>query len=463
MSVVLFGSLIALANAIVSSEFDRHRSIALGLDLRFMTETAQAYIAGEHDEIRASLASLPLGNAIRSISMRQLESAGYLPESFIDGDEHPNSYGQSYRIFVRGVNRADENFPKTTVSVSDIDSDGDGSIDSHLVNGDASDDELDLESVLVSTRGRPVPPQHGNPAVAVAGNAFAGFIQEDHVARGLHGSWAMDIENFSSLPDYPASGHFVSLLSLSGYGVLGVSGTQPVSPLQRGSHPFERCVGLSGDLLFECAGNNEIYTDIVFGNSAANPDGLGRIGNVFAIEMGGEVPSGEDGTPDIHAGIYGVSKISCSGEASSMVSSGTLLIDCAAARFSERVEVAGDLDVMASVSANRFLAGAIGNQDLTKGIHSARIVAMHPTETIEKPTCNDAGSEPEIFAVPVAYASPEGIPLVGLNAFAEEDGDEQWIIRMSAAVDDDEDSDGNADVVELASEQDYALVLVKCG
>ena len=461
-SVVLFGSLLALANAIVSSESARQRNIALGLDLRFMTETAQAYVAGEYDELRSGLASLPLGNAIQSITMRQLASAGYLPESFLDGDEHSNSYGQSYRILVRGVNRADGDFPKATLSVSEIDTDGDGSIDAHLVNGEESDGELDVESLMVSTGGSPILPQHGNPAVAAAKTATAGFIQEDHVARGPYGNWEMNIQSFSSLSDYPTSGRFVALLSLSGYGVFGNGGHRPVTEFELGGNPFERCVGLSGNLLSECAGNNEIYTEVVFDSSDSNPNGYGKIENVFTIEMGGEVDSDADGVPDIHSAISDVSKISCVGGGPVVVSSGTLLIDCPTGRFSGGVEIAGDLDVAASATATRFLAGAIGNQDLTKGIYSARVVAMSPATAIEKPICNDVGSDAEVFAAPVAYASPEGIPLVGVNAFVEEDGVGNWTVRMAAAVDDDEDSDGKADVVELVSGNDYALVFMKC-
>ena len=456
LSVVMFGSLLALANAIIASETARHRNIALGLDLGFMTESAQAFIAGEYETIKLGLAGLPQGEAAQAIPLQRLVSSGYLPNSFLDAGEHANSYGQAYRILVRGVNRADGNFPKATLAVSDIDSDSDGSVDGHLINGNALDGELDLESVLVSTGGRQIPPQHGNPAVVAAKTATVGFIQESNIARGPYGNWEMDIQDYAGLPGYPAIGRFVSLLSLSGHGVLGVGGNRTASGSGYSGHPFERCAGLSGALLSECAENNAVYTEIAFDSSSSNPNGYGKIDNVFTMEMGGEIDEDSDGTPEFHSAILDVSEISCPGGTSGTLASGTLLIDCPTGKFS------GSLDVGASVSASRFLARSIGGQDLTKGVYTARVVSMQPETAIAKPVCSDPGSNPEIFAVPAAYASPQGIPLVGVSAFAVVNPDGDWNVRLEAAIDADEDLDGRADVVRLTSSDDYALVLTKC-
>ena len=83
---------------------------------------------------------------------------------------------------------------------------------------------------------------------------------------------------------------------------------------------------------------------------------------------------------------------------------------------------------------------------------------------IAKPVCEDDGVEPQVYAVPAAFGSPDGIPLVGLRTYTVESGDESaWRVRMKAIIDRDSGSDGMVDVVELNASDDYALVLSKCG
>ena len=59
--------------------------------------------------------------------------------------------------------------------------------------------------------------------------------------------------------------------------------------------------------------------------------------------------------------------------------------------------------------------------------------------------------------------SPDGNPLVGVQAFAEElPGSVKWTVRMKAALHRDSNGDNIADVVDLDSSSDIVLALTKC-
>ena len=82
---------------------------------------------------------------------------------------------------------------------------------------------------------------------------------------------------------------------------------------------------------------------------------------------------------------------------------------------------------------------------------------------IAKPVCEDKNVEPQVYAIPVAFGSPDGILLVGVRAYAAESGGGSWLVHMKAIIDQNGDSDGLAEIVELNYVEDYALVLAKCG
>ncbi len=482
ISISLFGSVILLVNAMVSEETERQRDAALGGDLKLMTQFATRYVAAEYDAIRLSLAGLSGTNAITAISMQDVADAGHLPPSMLVGGEHRNGERQTYSIVVRGVSRLNTDIPQTTLAISALDANGDGLTDAGLMDGIAGNDELDLEALLVTSGGAPVPPQRGNPAAAAAELAVAGYVQNPGTATGPFGSWSLDITPFASLAGYPAAGRFVSLLALSGHGVLNFS---PAAGGQTDGNFLERCPGLSGAALAECAVSNELYTDVRFRafdrDADGAPDEFGAIEDVYSIRMGAPADSDGDSTVDTFPEITGLLRLQCGAAGSSTVSAGTLLVDCAAADFTgdarigNSLTVAGtaavtgnvsagaDMDVTGELTAERFLAEAIGGQDLTKGIFTASVIAMDGSAEISQPQCLDTGSEPAIFVAPVTYASPDGSPIVGLKAIAETvTGRNSWKVRIQAAIDRDSNSDGNADVVDLTSDADHALVMTKC-
>lgn len=441
LAIAILGSLLVFINAMIMEETTRQRDQSLGRDLQLMTKFAQQYLKSEYSDLQNQLASLSTTDAIMEISMQTLVDAGYLPASFVQNGEHLNSAGQSFVILVRAVSRLDSGNPQRTLTVAEIDVNNDDQVDTDLVDGESANDELDIESLLVTASGNPLLPQHGNPAVVATDLPTAGYVQTAGVANGPFGNWSLDISPYAALDSYPKAGRFVSLLALSGFGVLDFWHSEP----NDGSHAFpgnlfERCPGFSGRALAECMTNNDVYTDLRFRS----------------------IDTDDDGADDLFPKISGLLKITCAHSSNELAVAGTLVVDCDDVRLNGNATIDGDLDVSGEVFAQRFIASAIGDQDLTKGIYQGQIIAMDGRREINKPDCQDGDSEAMILIAPVAFSSPDGSPIVGLKGFAEDNTD-KWKITLQAALDRDSNVDGQADVVELVSSDDYALALTKCG
>ena len=201
-------------------------------------------------------------------------------------------------------------------------------------------------------------------------------------------------------------------------------------------------------------------------DAALVSEGLNTISNVYSIEMGPPVDSSGNGSVDLHSVISGLAELGCGAGTSNSFVSGTLMIDCADVRFAGSVEVSADLTVGGDLEIEGGInAGSvIGDEDLTKGVYFADVVAMGQGSEIAKPVCEDENVELQAYAVPVAFGNPDGVPLVGVRTCAAESCDgSKWLVHMKAIIDKDGDSDGLADIVDLNSVDDYALVLTKCG
>lgn len=454
LAAALMGSLLVFINAIVNEEMARQRDQSLGQQLHLMTKFAHRYLKNEFLQVQNQLASLSTTDAIAEISMKTLIDEGYLPSSFGQNGKYMNSENQTFAILVRGVSRLDKEYPQQTLKVAAIDADDDDKVDSKFVDGDTTNDEMDIEALLVTSGGKPLDPQHGHPAVLAADLATAGYVQTAGIAKGPFGNWSMDISAFASLDGYPKVGRFVSLLALSGFGVLDFwdKTTNNGNNTLR-DNLFERCPSFTGQALAECIANNDVYTNLRF----------------RAID------SDDDGKDDRFPEISGLLKMACASTNTELAVSGTLLIDCTQIKLRGRttidgdVTVAGDADfsgqlqITSKVSAERFVASAIGNQDLTKGVYEGQIMAMNGTREIDKPVCQKS-DEAMILVAPAAYASPDGSPIVGIKAFAANKvGDpKKWMITMQAALDRDSNVDGEVDVVNLASADDHVLALTRC-
>ncbi len=457
LALSLIASTIALVNVILSEEAERQRDVLLGRDLRLMTTIARSFASDHHEDLKTELAALPQDDAIMAVGMQRLADAGYLPAEFLSNGMRKNSFGQEWLLLVRAVDLADADRPRPTLAIAEIDADDDGAIDAELADGTSSNGELDLEVLLVTSGGEAVPARNGNPAVIASGLSVAGFVQQEGHARGPHGNWEMDITPFTALDGDPAQGSFASMIALAGLGVL--DGNWPGSQAggQTG-HLLDRCPGASGNLLFECLADNEMYSEIAFDTAPdASPDQTAAIRNLYTLAMGPPVDSDEDGVPDILAVISGVDGIGCNETMPDELSVGTLIVDCPS------VKMEGDLETSGSVTADSFYARSLAGQNLAKGIYAAHLVALDPEPQIGKPSCEGDAGSPAIYTLPVSYISPGGDPLVGVQTFAEDHSDPgKWKVRMKAAIDADEDGDGYSDVVELNSESDLVLALTKC-
>ena len=70
---------------------------------------------------------------------------------------------------------------------------------------------------------------------------------------------------------------------------------------------------------------------------------------------------------------------------------------------------------------------------------------MRQGPEIAKPVCEDENVEPQAYAVPAEFGSPDRVPLVGVRTCAAESGDgSKWLVHMKAIIDKDGDSDGLA-------------------
>ena len=463
-ALALFGSTMALTNVILSEEADRQRNILLGRDLRMMTEVARSFVGGEYDHLRQELAGLPGGLAVMAIDMQRVSDDGYLPVSFVPGGSGTNSYGQSWMLMARGVDRMAPDRPAATLTVSAIDSDGDDIVDAEFMDGVEQNGELALEVILVTTGGSPIPAQDGNPAVIASGLPVAGIVSAADTARGAHGSWLMDISAYSGLAGYPSPGHLVALVALPGFDWLNHAADGMDDRTDDGN-PLERCPNAEGQQLGDCSSDNRMYTDIRFDPSS----GMAAIRDLRDLDFAPPEDTDLDGDPDVFAAVTGMSGIACGSDRPISLSSGTLLLDCPEVTFAGDVDIAGavaagsDMQVTGSVTASTFFAEAIGGQDLATGIHLAQLVSLDSTTAIPKPECDSSTGSPAIYVVPASFVSPDGSPLVGVQALAANSADpDAWTVRMTAAIDRDRDSDGEADVIELNSASDLVLVLAKC-
>ncbi len=482
--LAMLGTALGILNLLVQEEFERRRWTAMGQDLRFMTQSVQRFVDVSYDSIRDDLVTAGANPLIASISMDVVAMAGLIPASVIDGTIHANPFNQNYHLLVRGVMRRDTANPQATVISSVADADADGNIDDHLVDGNPANGELDIEAILITVGGRAVEPQHGNLAVAEAALFSTGYQHENDLAQGSFGVWRMDTSPYRNLTHAPQDKHFVSLIALSGYGVLGHPAQHTEPSMAAGTGLFlERCPSAADEIQAKCEADNKMYTDVAFVNHDSDDDGtldyLSVVSGLNRLAMAAPVDSDGDGTPDSLSAISGVTEIACGSDLTGNQVLGTLLVTCADVRLSNDLAIGGSLDVDGSVSvegstviddtlqatlavtAERFRATAINGQDLTKGVFFADLVAMEPVPTITKPICKDAGSDPRIYVTPSSFLSPDGVPTIGVRAYATS-GSGSWTVHMEAAIDVDHNSDGMADIIALSSDKDYALVLTRC-
>ena len=468
LALALFGMFISLVNIMVSSNDQRQKAISLGKEMAFITKSVQKYVGFEYDQLRDDLVASSSSQLLVSIGMDKINEAGYLPQAVLEGGTFRNSFGNRFTLFLRGVNSNDTKSPQATLSIADVDPDNDGSIERHLMDGVMANGEYELEAILVSSEGTEVEPNMGSPAVVASKLFSAGYIQDKNTARGPYGVWEMDISPYSDLPHYPGKKQFVSLVALSRNGVFSYPATEN-EQVETNTY-LDRCINTLGSVRAVCESNNELFTEVVFNSFDRNGDGFndsfGSIRNLYQLEMGSPVDSDGDSIPDIFSVINNLHGIGCQSN-NPNTATDELTLDCPEIKLTgdakiEKDLVVGDqLTVEGDTRSQRFIAGALNYQDLTKGIYHIELIRMDGDTTIAKPDCLDTGSEPQIFVTPAAFAIGSGHSLVGIRGLATEETN-SWEVGLKAIISHDGDEDGKSDVIDLVSASDYVQVLTKC-
>lgn len=469
LSLALFGMFISLVNIMVSSNDQRQKAISLGKETAFITRSVQKYVGFEYDRLRDDLVASSSNQLLMSIGMDTINEAGYLPHAVLEGGTFRNSFGNRFTLFLRGVNGNDVTSPQATLSIADVDPDNDGRVEEHLLDGVIANGEYELEAILVSSEGKEVEPHMGSPAVVASKLFSAGYVQDKNTARGPYGVWEMDISSYRDLTHYPGEKQFVSLIALSGNGVFGYPDTDDDKEVETNTY-LDRCINTLGSVRAVCESNNELFTEVVFNSFDRDGDGFndsfGSIRNLYQLEMGSPVDSDGDNIPDIFSVINNLHGIGCRSN-NPNTTTDELTLDCPEVKLTGDAKIERDLivgnqlTVEGDTRSQRFLAGALNDQDLTKGIYHAELIRMDGDTTIAKPACLDTGSEPQIFVTPAAFAIGSGHSLVGIRGLASEEIN-SWEVGLKAIISHDGDEDGKSDVIDLVSASDYVQVLTKC-
>lgn len=417
-----------------------------------MTRQKRTMVSSEHDVMLASARSFVKSNyhdmimdlydadGVRTYTASDLVGAGFLPASY-SGGLIKSLYDQDYAIIARAVDRADGAVPQSTMTRAVMDPLTTGAPQASLLDGDPSNGEMEIESLLVTYGGDAMSGGDMGAVIGQIEGAYGGVVTDADVATGAYANFELDISGFSGLAEYPDEGHMASVLSLSSYGVLGTTGGDS-SVID----PFRRCMdmNIATNAYSDCIASNEIYSDIVL--RPYDSDGNGSI-DQFPV-------------------LRNVTMLDCAEGTNTGVAT-EFTIDCGTTRMSGNLIVEGDdaqigaLDVAADgldfggddlltrktisgvdenvLSTDRImLTGLNGGQDMSEVISNSEVVAARAT--IDKPVCTATTEDglntmsPRAYVSPAAYSDPRGRAVVGVRAFADDISATEWRVRMMLFV-----------------------------
>ena len=310
---------IVFAVRILDAEADRQSRILVAGDLQQSMQAAQLFVATQYDVLRDDLFRDTLADEpmITAIPMTDTPFAGFFAPTFDPDDtQFHRLYGQDIVMLVRSVLRGDPGSPQVTVTPDEVRDPTTGNILSELIDGDfavddtgvVTNDELDLEAILVTVGGSTDPfvfsARDGYRIISLSEVPSAGFTAVDSsgtspalVARGPLGGWELDITRFATdgnavdIPNSlrPTAGRFASVIALSRFGVLTPAGLPAeeddtaellrCSGPPRGSAAYEACIA---------PGQTALMAHLVFNDFDADGDGLAEFAsleNVGIISM----------------------------------------------------------------------------------------------------------------------------------------------------------------------------------
>lgn len=329
---------IAFSGRILQDEQTRQRNQIIASDVQMMVDTMQLYVAQSYDTILGDLfdATSPGGSLVGEFAMDRLVSAGFLADMFSEGTGSLRAiYGHDYAVLHRAVLRSapDDTVVKTAEIESNLAQLTDG-VFTEAEGGDVTNDELDLEVVLVSRQQpagdanpKPIEPQNGSRIIELTGRAAAGYVptlaigssdDEQITARGAFGGWALSLEPYEGLPSAPDAegGVIASIISLPVTGVVSVlvdardrENLSRCSDLPPNSSAYSECLAASS--------GNQLFSDLVFNAWDSDGDGvldrLPSIQGLHQIVFGSAADTDNDGAKDSFPGIDGLQRIDFAG------------------------------------------------------------------------------------------------------------------------------------------------------
>jgi|GEM_PF-2598544 len=372
-----------------------------------------------------------------------------------------------------------------------------------------------------------LPQVRGVRVVGDAERATAGFVTAPDTATGAYGAWSLNLGGFAGAAGLPGPGQFASIVALAGADTLETADLREFlrrcddilsAGLPRTSDIFQDCLA-SQDVFstivftaFDSDGDGtadrfpdlEGIERVAFAGTTPRIEGLREIacdtpaGTAVAGTLVLTCPATQvSGTLGVAGdtalgGALGVTGSTTLGDALSVAGaarldstldvggatslSGTLDVE-GAALLEGTLDVAGDatlgaaLEVAERATVDRLVlashaSGAVAGADLSEAILDARVVRH--LDTVDMPTCpsNALTGEPmspRVYAVPVAYRSSAGLPLLAVEARALPDMvARNWQLTLEGQLWRDNDNDDFADDAVFAADDGLILALTRC-
>ncbi len=372
-----------------------------------------------------------------------------------------------------------------------------------------------------------LPQVRGVRVVSDAERATAGFVTAVNTATGAYGAWSLDLAGFAGAAGLPGPGQFASIVALAGADTLETADLREFlrrcddilsAGLPRTSATFQACLAsqdVYSTIVFTAFdsdgdGTADRFPDlegierVAFAGTTPRIEGLREIacdtpaGTAVAGTLVLTCPATQvSGTLGVAGdtalgGALGVTGSTTLGDALSVAGaarldstldvggatslSGTLDVD-GAAQLEGTLDVAGDatlgaaLEVAERATVDRLVlashaSGAVAGADLSEAILDARVVRHG--QTVDMPTCpsNALTGEPmrpRVYAVPVAYRSSAGLPLLAVEARAVPDNvARNWQLTLEGQLWRDNDENGRADDAVFTADDGHILALTRC-
>lgn len=421
---------------VLREEDQKRKTITIASEHEVILDASRTFVENRYFTILQDLfadAVAVSGPAMRAYTIAELQTEGYLPATFGADGAIGRLYNQDYALIVRVVDAADTALPQATMTDTDLDPLGTGSISNVFVNNDTFDGEAELEAFLVSYGGTAMTRGMGGNIISRIALPYSGFVATTGTARGGYGNFSVDMSQFAALPEYPTDGHMASIVSLSNYGIVGAADGDPTI-----RDALRRCTELdiSSPEYASCLSSNEMYNNVVL--RPYDSDG--------------------DTIIDVYPAIRNVTMLDCA-EGGATGTASAFTIDCPQVNVTGNIDVAGTDNVIGNfetdatslyfdgdqiltrlntpdgmenrITADRYLLD--NGIDLSEGILDAGY--RNPGQTVPKPSCPTVAADgvtpvqPRIYVQPASYTDEWGRPIVGVRTWGEDSGSD-WTIQM---------------------------------